>query len=223
MNGCKKSLPASEKTVSQIWVARVFRRYFILILLLWLLLVLYPNPAKLIVSLERAINPPLDPAPVEPLLGNLPSDPVAIEKDVRHLIPYSYDWEVHGMPWYFPTVTEVLERGEGDCKARALVLGSVLEAKGIPYRLNYSPIHIWVEYEGKEWTSLENPQVKFYQQDPETGGRRWQFPEIPFSDVMDSNRETLWNPMPAERKALLIFGLPALIALRLIVFRKRAG
>ncbi len=203
------------------YIGKVFRRYFPLLILLWVLFVLYPNPVNLVISLQRAFNPDINPTSVEPLARHLPSDPVAIESAVRERIPYRYDWEVHSMPWYFPTVEEVLERGEGDCKARALVLASLLEAKNISYRIDWSPIHAWVEYEGKEETSLENPKVKFYQQDPETGERSFQLPEIAWRDTLDSFQQGFWAPMPGERKALLVFGLLTLVTLRLVWFKKR--
>jgi len=185
--------------------------------------VLYPNPLNLVMSIHRIINPDVNPSAVELMLDDFPSDPVAIEKAVLARIPYRYDWELYSMPWYFPTVEEVLERGEGDCKARALVLASVLEAKDIPYQLNSSPIHTWVDYEGKQETSLENDQVKFYQYDPETGERRFQIPDIGLSKVMDSFWRAFWGPMPDGRKALLISGLSALVAARVILRKKRAA
>jgi len=202
---------------------RAFRRYFPLIFILWILFVLYPNPLNLVMSIHRIINPDVNPSAVELMLDDFPSDPVAIEKAVLARIPYRYDWELYSMPWYFPTVEEVLERGEGDCKARALVLASVLEAKDIPYQLNSSPIHTWVDYEGKQETSLENDQVKFYQYDPETGERRFQIPDIGLSKVMDSFWRAFWGPMPDGRKALLISGLSALVAARVILRKKRAA
>ncbi len=205
------------------FVRKVFRIFFPLLLLLWILLVLYPNPSKLVLSLQRAFDPNIDPVSVEPLLRDLPSDPVAIESIVLEQIPYSYDWKTYGMPWYVPTAEEVLERGEGDCKARALVLASAFEAKDIPYRINLSPMHMWVEYEGKEETALENDEVKFYQQDPETGERSFQVPEVPFRKMTNSFWEGFWGPMPGVRKALLLVGLPALVKLRLTWFKKRKG
>lgn len=202
-------------------ICKVFRRYFPLLTLLWVLFVLYPNPLNLVASLQRILNPDIDPVSVERLSRGLPSDPVAIESTVLERIPYRYDWEVYGMPWYFPTVEEVLERGEGDCKARALVLASVFEAKNIPYRINWSPIHVWVDYDGKEETSIENPRVNFYQQDCETGQRSFQLPEIALRDVLDSLGQGFWIPMPGMRKALLVFGLLALVTLRLGWFKER--
>ena len=202
------------------YIGKVFRRYFPLLILLWVLFVLYPNPLNLVIGLQRAINPDINPTSVEPLSRHLPTDPVAIESAVLEKIPYRYDWEVYGMPWYFPTVEEVLERGEGDCKARALVIAALFEAKNIPYRIDWSPIHAWVEYEGKEETSLENPRVQFYQQDPETGERSFQLPEIALRDVLDSFWQGFLAPMPGIRKALLVFGLVALVTQRLVWFRR---
>jgi len=202
---------------------KVFRRYFPLIFILWILFVLYPNPLKLVMSIHRFINPDVNPDAVEFMLNDLPSDPVAIEKAVLAKISYRLDWELYGMPWYFPTVEEVLERGEGDCKARALVLASVLKAKDISSQVNSSPVHVWVDYEGKQETSIENDQVKFYQHDPETGERRFQIPDISPGKLMDSWRQQLWTPMPIDRRALLISGLVALITARVILRKKRAA
>jgi hypothetical protein len=201
----------------------VFRRYFPLIFILWILFVLYPNPLNLIISIHRVFNLDADPRAVEFMLNDLPLDPVDIEKAVLARIPYHHDWEVYGMPWYCPTVEQVLEKGEGDCKGRALVLASVLKAENITYHIRLSPIHVWVDYNGKNETSIENSQVEYYQYDPQTGERRFQIPHISLSVVMDSFWEAFWDPMPNYRKALLISGLLALVAARVILRKKRAA
>ena len=200
--------------------ARIFRRFFPLILILWILFVLYPNPLNLVMSIHRFINPDVNPDAVEFMLNDLPSDPVDIENAILAKISYRLDWELYGMPWYFPTVEEILERGEGDCKARALVIASVLKAKGISSQVHSSPVHVWVDYEGKQESTIENDQVKFYQNDPETGEKRFQIPEIALGKLMDSWRQQLWTPMPIDRRVLLISGLVALIAAR-VILRKR--
>ena len=204
-------------------VYRVFRRYFTLIMFLWILLVLYPNPANLVASVQRLISPNLDPAAVASLADGMSSDPQTIENAVIQQVTYSYDWEVYGMPWYHPTVEEVLERGKGDCKARALILASVFEAKNIPYTINWSPIHVWVEYEKKKPTALENNDVKFFQRDPETGKKSLQIPKIPVRDALNSFWRGFWHPMPEVRKVLLVFGLIALLTMRFTWFRKGKG
>jgi hypothetical protein len=202
---------------------RIFRRYFPLIFILWIIFVLYPNPLNFIISIHRVLNFGADPGAVEFMLNDFPSDPVAIEKAVLAEIPYRHDWEVYNMPWYCPTIEEVLERGTGDCKSRALVLASVLEAKNIPYQINLSPIHVWVNYEGKQETSLENTQVEYYQYDPQTGEKRFKIPHIGLRKVMNSFWRAFWGPMPDSRKALLISGPLALIAARVILRKKRTA
>jgi len=201
---------------------KVFRRYFPLIVILWILFVLYPNPLNLIISIQRVTDFDADPGAVEPMLADFPADPVDIEKTVLARIPYRHDWEVYGMPWYCPTVEQVVEQGEGDCKSRALILASVLEAKNVTYQVHSSPTHIWVEYEGKNETSIENAQVEYYQYDPQTGERRFKIPHIGLSRVMDSFWDGFWDPMPDARKALLISGLLALATARVILRRKRS-
>ncbi len=198
---------------------RIFQRYFPLLIALWVLFVLYPNPLNLIISVQRTFNPDIDPCTIESTLTDLPSNPATIEEAVLEKIPYYYDWEVYSMPWYFPTTEEVLQKGKGDCKARALVLASVFEAENIPYRLNISPIHVWVDYAGKEDTYLENAEVKFYQLDPKTGNRLFQIPDIRLREVLDSAWQGFWKPMPGTRKAILFSGLLILVAIRIIFAR----
>lgn len=213
---------SSEEARREIRAARLFRAFFPLLLVLWLLLVLYPNPLRLAVSAQRLANPRVDPVAVESLAAGLPADPAAIEAAVVKSVPYSYDWEVYAMPWYFPTVEEVLKNGEGDCKARAIVLASILEAKGIPYRINSSPMHVWVDYEGKVEDELENPGAGFYEVDPQTGARSLQFPKVSVTKVMGTAWQGFWPPMPLVRKVLFVGGLVALVAIR-VIWSRRAG
>jgi hypothetical protein len=215
------SINSSDKITGM--TGRIFRRYFPLIFILWILFVLYPNPLSLFISLQRVCNFDARPGAVEFMLSELPSDPVAIEQAVLARISYRHDWELYSMPWYFPTIEKVLEQGEGDCKARALVLASILKAKNIPYQVNYTPIHVWVEYEGKRETSIENTEVNFSKRDPETGERQFQIPKISVTEVMDSFWQAFWWPMPDGRKALLISGLLALVTARVILSKKRTA
>jgi hypothetical protein len=202
---------------------RIFRRYFPLIFILWILLVLYPNPLALVISIQRVLNFDADPDAVEFMLNDFSSDPVDIERAVLYRIPYHCDWEVYGVPWYCPTVEQVLERGEGDCKARALVLASVLEAKNITYQVDSSPIHIWVDYGNKQENSIENAQVEFYQYNPDTGDRQFRIPDMGLGKLMDTWVQQFWTLMPDGRKALLVSGLLALIAARVILRRKKTA
>jgi hypothetical protein len=215
--GMKDSLEKSEKASR-----RIYRRYFPLIIILWILLVFYPNPANLVVSIQRVLNFDADPDAVEFMLDDFPSDPVDIEKAVLSRIPYRHDWELYGMPWYCPTIEQVLERSAGDCKARALVLASVLDGKDIAYLIHSSPTHIWVHYESKQENSIENAQVEFYEYDQETGDRKFRIPDVGLGRLMDSWGQQFWTPMPDGRKTLLISGLIGLIAARVILRKRKA-
>ncbi|MBN2099965.1 MAG: transglutaminase domain-containing protein [Dehalococcoidia bacterium] len=201
--------------------ARIFCALFPVLVVLWVLVVLYPNPLMLTASLQRLANPRVDPVAVQTLADSMPSDPAAIEEAVLDTVPYSYDWEVYAMPWYFPTVHEVLENGRGDCKARAVVLASVFEAKGISYRINSSPMHVWVDYDGKAEDELENSEAGFYEVDPQTGARSLQIPKVSVTEVISTGWQGFWPPMPMERKVLLVSGLVILVAARVIWPRRR--
>ena len=192
----------------------IFRAFFPMLVALWILLVLYPNPLRLAASVQRLADPRVDPGSVQTLAESLPSEPAAIEKAVLDSVPYYYDWEVYAMPWYFPTVDEVLEKGRGDCKARAIVLASVFEAKGIPYRINSSPMHVWVDYDGKVGDELENSGAGFYEVDPQTGARSLDVPKISVTEVMAAAWQGFWPPMPMVRKVLLVSGLVILVSVR---------
>lgn len=186
---------------------------------LWVLLVLYPNPFNLLVSVHRVFNLDVDSGAVEPLLDGLPSEPVEIEKEILRRIPYKYDWETSGMPWYFPRTASIVERREGDCKARAVVLASVFERLGIPYRINSSFVHVWVDYANKPETVFENPRARFYEQDPETGRRFFQLPEVEWRLWFDSTVEGLWTVMPLLRKVLLVLGITLILTGRVLLRR----
>ena len=177
------------------------------LLLLWTLLVLYPNPQRLIVSVPRAWTPAVDAAAVRELAATLPDDPRAIETFVNtNLVPYAVPWQTYGVPWYVPTVSEVLAQGEGDCQARAIVLASLLEAKSIPATFVGSFDHLWIDYPGKQATAIENAGVAIVAQQPD-GGYRFQWPDVvDWRASWAIERAYFWDAMPGERVALLLIG-----------------
>jgi hypothetical protein len=181
----------------------------------WSLLVFYPNPWRLVMSLVRIVRPPLDPAAVSALAQDLPRAPAAIEEFVLTAFPYQHDWVTYGMPWYYPSVHEALARGTGDCKTRFVVLASLFEHKQIPYRQTVSLSHYWVTYEGKAESDLERAANAWLVRDAE--GTRLQVPKEDWRQVWDSFREAFWDAMPTHRRWLWLLGLPvaAVVALRL--------
>ena len=179
---------------------------------------LYPNPWKLVTGVKRILDPHTDPAAVASILQDMPEDPALIEQEVLRRIPYSYDWDTYGMPWYCPSVREVLDKGKGDCKAQALVLASILEAKGIPNRIVWSLEHVWVDYPGKEVTNLEKNPI--YKKDSETGQKLWSLPHVPPQDILRELWTDFVRTMPGTQMLLLLGGLVALVGLRVTKTRR---
>ena len=183
--------------------------------LLWLFLVLYPNPAHLVVSAHRAWRPVIDAAAVRELAKTLPDEPHAIEDRVNtSLVPYAVPWQTYGVPWYFPTPAEVLASKQGDCQARAVLFASILEAKGIEWRLVGSFDHLWVDYPGKHASVQESAAVAVVTQQPD-GGYKLHWPELfDWRASWEIERAYFWDPMPRGRLALLLAGWAALLVLR---------
>jgi hypothetical protein len=177
------------------------------LLLLWTLFVLYPDPRLLGVSALRALNPPIDPEAVRGLAASLPSNSRAIEAQVNGpLVAYKVPWQTHRVPWYYPTPREVLASKTGDCQARAILLASLLRAKGIPARLVGSFDHLWVDYPGKRANQLENKRVAIVAQQPD-GQYRFRWPAlIEWRKSWQLERAYFWDPMPAGRLWLLLGG-----------------
>lgn len=182
---------------------------------LWSLLALYPDPRLLARSVPQGLEPRIQPEAVRAWAAELPDDPAYIEQQVLdRYVPYGVPWQTHGVPWYFPTTAEVVAQGRGDCQARMLVLASILQAKGLPYRLEASFDHIWVWYEDKSPSALENEAITLMIND--ASGRRLQLPERwDWQDTYRIEKEYFWDLMPLQRKLLLFGGLA------LIFFRRR--
>lgn len=194
----------------------------------WTLFTLYPRPADLVRSMYRVFRPPVDAAYIAAqahLFADL-DNPAAIDQRVSELFPYRFDWVAHNRPWYFPTLDEAFLVMTGDCKTRLLVLASILEYRGIPYRFSASPTHVWVEYPGKTVNGSENDQVAFFSTDPASGVRRWQLPTtIDMRRSLDSFWTAFWHYMPSRKKQSLAAGLVLSIVLGslLYVLRRVTG
>ena len=188
----------------------------------WVFAVLYPDPAVLVRSIHNTVRPDIDPGAVQAIADRLPSDPKAIEAYVLgRQVPYSYDWQTAGVPWYFPTTREALRMHDGDCESRAVVLASILTAKGIPNHLYMSLDHIWVDYPGKTANALENPGVQL------AGSRNghWFFhwpAVVSLRQEWADQVAMYWTPAPFLRVALLGLGL-LLIPLWNVLARLAAG
>ena len=179
----------------------------------WFIFVLYPNPYHLAASIYRLKNPPVMPIMVSAQARQLENKtPREIEQFVYTALPYSYDWEVYNMPWYFPTLNEALATGTGDCKARYLLFASLMEELNMPYRKNVSLTHIWADYDGKPQTALENADEAMVVVD-EDGRLRFSLPAPDLERAWRSFIQGFWQVMPAGKKYLLLTGFPLIYSL----------
>ncbi len=170
-------------------------------LLLWTLIVLYPESAHALhLGATRLVAPDRSRGKVRHLAATLPDDPRLIEAAVNTtLVPYAVPWQTHGVPWYFPNAAEVLEQGQGDCQGRAVVLASILQAKGIPARFVGSFDHLWVDYPGKHANALENPAAAVATQQAD-GSYHFNWPQlVDWQASWEIERAYFWDTMPAWR------------------------
>ena len=125
-------------------------------------------------------------------------------------VRYAYDWQSAGVPWYFPTTAEAVSAGRGDCESRAVVLASILTAKGIPNDLRVSLGHIWVDYPGKEASVLENEAVQVAGVEDGRFFLRWP-EELRLGEEISEQLAIHWTPAPAWRLLLLFAGLSLIV------------
>jgi len=177
-------------------------------MLAWAFVTLYPDPGVLVSSVRNLLAPHADAGAAQALAATLPDDPREVERRVlADVVPYASDWEAAGVPWSFPSAAQALQARRGDCESRALVVASVLAAKGVPHQLRMSFDHIWVDYPGKIATANENDARAL----TGTGDGGWSWLRWP--EDLDLGREAraqtaiYWDPMPAARKALLFAGM----------------
>lgn len=190
-------------------------RWWVILLtaLIFIFLSLYPNPMLLARAIPNAYNPDIDPEAVQHWADVLPDDPEYIEQQVLDkYVPYEVPWETHGVPWYFPTTREVVEQGSGDCQSRMIVLASILEAKGIPYTIQASFDHIWVKYDKKAETRLENNSITILE------GGNVQVPSTwDWRESYRIEKDYFWDRMPDSRKVILFGGLFVILFWRVLV------
>ena len=183
------------------------RSLLVFLALSWVLVMLYPDPGVLVRSVSHTLRPRVEPQAAAALARSLPDDPRAIEAYVLdQQVPYAYDWQSAGVPWYFPTASEALRAGRGDCESRAIVLASLLTAKGIPNELRMSFDHIWVDYPGKVANAMENTAVQFAGRQDGRFFLHWPADFHLGQEVADQVA-IHWTPAPWWRVLLLAVGL----------------
>lgn len=167
--------------------------------------ILFTTPLVIFKDVYRVQNPPINPGSINNV-SSIPDQPSEIESWVNSRIEYEYDFGTYGVFWYVPTPEEILEKGKGDCKSRAILLASILEEKGIDYELHMSLFHWWVSYPDKELTRYEVPEASVKE------GEDWRFPNVRETldrmwEVKDEYYSMIWGLMPLWKKLVLVLGL----------------
>jgi hypothetical protein len=174
-------------------------------------------------SVRNVARPQIEPQTVAALAARLPDDPRAVEAYVLgRQVPYAYDWQSAGVPWYFPTTAEAVSAGRGDCESRAVVLASILTAKGIPNDLRVGLGHIWVDYPGKEASVLENEAVQVAGVEDGRFFLRWP-EELDLGKEISEQLAIHWTPAPLWRLLLLFAGLLLIVLWNTLARRLGAG
>ena len=190
---------------------RVARHCLVIVLVAaWVGVVVYPDPRPFFNSLVRLRNPPVDAVVAAPMAASLPDEYRIVEEHVKTYVAWKPAWTVYGLPWYFPTVEEVIADQAGDCQAQTVLMASILEAKGLPYTLRYSFDHVWVDYPGKEVTALEDPATSFVSDE----GEGWlaSLPEeFPLGTIVKQRVAYHWTPMPFVQKLLIVLGVTVIV------------
>jgi hypothetical protein len=186
---------------------RGFVRHLLVVLFiaLWIGAVVYPDPRPLVTSIARLKSPPVDAAAVAGIAATLPNDYKTIEQFSLDYVVYKPAWTVYRLPWYFPTMQEVLRDHAGDCQGRALLAASIFKAKGMPYTMRYSFDHVWVDYPGKLPPSMEDAATSFVADSG--GGWLAKLPsKIPLWSIIKVRVGYHWTPMPLLQKLMIVLG-----------------
>jgi hypothetical protein len=202
---------------------RLLRHLLVIVLVVvWIGAVVYPNPRPFFVSVARLRHPPVDGQAAAGVAATLPNDYKAIEDFSNSYVTWKPAWTVYGLPWYFPTVTEVLADHAGDCQAQMLLMASILEAKGMPYTLMYSFDHVWVDYPGRAVTALEDPATSFVSNSGK-GWLAWLPHKFPIWSVIKVRVAFHWTPMPLLLKLLILLGAGVIVGYGERRFFRRLG
>ncbi len=144
------------------------------IFIVFVLLVLYPRPDRLVISIARLcdLNSTLDPraAELDPLEfrvravltpGATAQDTLAaVQHVVYEALPYAWDWDTWGVMEYLPSVREALRTGREDCDGRAVVAASLLRRLGHDAILVSDFLHVWVQTpEGETMSPRAGPKT----------------------------------------------------------------
>jgi hypothetical protein len=192
-------------------VKRLLRHVLVVVLVVvWIGAVVYPDPRPFFTSVARLRHPPVDALAAADVAAGLPNNYKTIEDFSNTYVTWKPAWTVYGLPWYFPTVKELLADHAGDCQAQALLMASILSAKGMPYTLMYSFDHVWVDYPGRQVTQLEDPATAFVS-NAGKGWLAWLPHRLPLWSILKVRVAYHWTPMPLMDKILILLGSAVIV------------
>lgn len=175
-------------------------------IVLWTLLVCYPNPTVFVRNFLRYRRLPIDPKIDAKMAWPLPKKASSIELFVDGVLIPTSDWKQYRVPWYVPTASEVVRSLRGDCESKAVLLGSLLAGQGIPFQVRASFNHIWIDYQGRQPRPGETAAVAYLEGPPGQFGIHWPR-KVDWRAFLAVQKEQLWEEMPPARKQLWLLGL----------------
>lgn len=188
--------------------------------LLWTFLSCYPNPLAFLRSAARLSHLPTDPHLAERMGWQTPDRAEDLPVFVDGLLLPAADWQIYRVPWYLATPGEAVRVGAGDEEARALILASLLQEKGIPFQVCVSPRGMWVQYpgggsaaggtDGEAWLVYQDGRLRLHRP------RR-----APWGEMFAAIWRRCWTTAPPVRRATWIFGLIWVLLLALVVGHAR--
>ncbi len=176
------------------------------VVVLWSLLVCYPDPAIFVRNFLRYRRLPIDPKIDAKMAWPLPRKASSIESFVDGVLIPTSDWKQYRVPWYVPTASEVVHSLRGDCESKAVLLGSLLAGQGIPFQVRASFNHIWIDYQGRQPRPGETADVAYLEGPPGRFGIHWPR-KVDWRGLLVVQKEQLWEEMPPARKQLWLLGL----------------
>lgn len=221
-------IPSPVDGLRWIDTRRTFYRWSlkILFLLTLVLLVLFPRVDLVPKTVQRYMDPNdlVNPnsSALDPVIDEFENERQPewtrnelmnhIEGFVYRKIVYARDWNVWINAEYLPTVEEVIEKGKGDCGARAVLAASMLRAYDFDAILVGNFEHIWVKTDIGETMSPGDKTLVEYTDE----GRRFDW-----STLWDIPNEFCYSVsvFPLWRELIIVLGAWLLLIGRGVRFR----
>ena len=194
------------------WRRGLLRHLLVVLFIgLWIGAVVYPDPRPFVTSIARLKSPPVDAAAVAGVAATLPNDYKVIENFSLDYVEYLPAWTVYRLPWYFPTVQEVLRDHAGDCQGARSSRRQHLRGEGHALHpalllrprvggLSRQAVH-------RPWKTRPRPSSP-----TAAGGWLAKLPtQIPLWSIIKVRVGYHWTPMPLLQKIMILLGTVLII------------